>query len=218
MAEDLDQLLDEVEDRFCRLSKRDCPDGFRTQGEKNNNPSEAPETAKAASSVKRAWISKNSTKHDNEEEDLDEIINDIISENNFAKNHVKCISKSSSLTAETNVTSSHAHDKRCCPVYLGGSTAPCGIGTNISQKTCDRLRCTACDFRVLHHDDYQWDTSCDYLFFRNNMPEFSKLRTKMVKKKGTRAYACQCSWRSIDELTDLSTDRQLRWVCSKHAE
>ncbi|XP_048364191.1 cilia- and flagella-associated protein 418 isoform X2 [Sphaerodactylus townsendi] len=134
MAEDLDQLLDEVEDRFCRLSKRDCPDGFRTQGEKNNNPSEAPETAKAASSVKRAWISKNSTKHDNEEEDLDEIINDIISENNFAKNHVKCISKSSSLTAETNVTSSHAHDKRCCPVYLGGSTAPCGIGTNISQK------------------------------------------------------------------------------------
>uniref|UniRef100_A0A8D0HLL5 Cilia- and flagella-associated protein 418 n=1 Tax=Sphenodon punctatus TaxID=8508 RepID=A0A8D0HLL5_SPHPU len=99
----------------------------------------------------------------------------------------------------------------CCPVYLGGSSTPHGIGTNISQRTCDQLRCTACDFRVLHYDDYLWDKSCDYLFFRNNMPELSKLRVKMMKKEGTRAYACQCTWRSVDELTDLSTDRQLRW-------
>ncbi|XP_023557158.1 protein C8orf37 homolog isoform X2 [Octodon degus] len=51
---------------------------------------------------------------------------------------------------------------------------------------------------------------------RNNMPEFHKLRTKLVKKKGTRAYACQCSWRSIEELTDLQAEHQLRWVCGKH--
>ncbi|XP_064248309.1 cilia- and flagella-associated protein 418 isoform X2 [Passer domesticus] len=53
---------------------------------------------------------------------------------------------------------------------------------------------------------------------RNNMPELSKLRAKMIKKKGARAYACQCSWRSIDELTDLQTEQQLRWVCGKHGE
>ncbi|KAK2095503.1 hypothetical protein P7K49_026919 [Saguinus oedipus] len=35
---------------------------------------------------------------------------------------------------------------------------------------------------------------------------------KLIKKKGTRAYACQCSWRTIEELTDLQTDRQLRWT------
>lgn len=57
-----------------------------------------------------------------------------------------------------------------------------------------------------------------HLIGRNNMPELSKLRAKMIKKKGARAYACQCSWRSIDELTDLQTDQQLRWVCGKHAE
>ncbi|KAM6171181.1 cilia- and flagella-associated protein 418 isoform 3-T3 [Erethizon dorsatum] len=51
---------------------------------------------------------------------------------------------------------------------------------------------------------------------RNNMPEFHKLKTKLVKKKGTRAYACQCSWRSVEELTDLQTDHQLHWVCGKH--
>ncbi|KFO86038.1 Protein C8orf37, partial [Buceros rhinoceros silvestris] len=104
----------------------------------------------------------------------------------------------------------------CCPVYLGGSASPYGVGTNISKRTCDQLRCTACDFHVSHFNDYIWDQSCDYLFFRNNMPELSKLRAKMIKKKGARAYACQCSWRSIDELTDLQTDQQLRWVCGKH--
>ncbi|KAL8181891.1 UNVERIFIED_CONTAM: hypothetical protein K2H54_033882 [Gekko kuhli] len=218
MADDLDELLDEVENKFCRQSKPDCSGGVRTPGGTKNRPRENEEAAKGASSGERARVSKVSTKHSNEEEDLDDIIKDIINEKTFAKNPVKCISKCSTLPAETNITSTHAQGKRCCPVYLGGSTAPYGIGTNISQKTCDRLRCTACDFCVLHCDDYQWDKSCDYLFFRNNMPEFSKLRTKMVKKKGARAYACQCSWRSIDELTDLSVDRELRWVCSKHAE
>lgn len=57
-----------------------------------------------------------------------------------------------------------------------------------------------------------------HFFGRNNMPELSKLRAKMIKKKGARAYACQCSWRSIDELTDLQTEQQLRWVCGKHGE
>ncbi|XP_077207967.1 cilia- and flagella-associated protein 418 [Paroedura picta] len=218
MADDLDELLDEVESKFCRLSKPGCPDGVRTQGETKNRPREEEEPTKAASSGERARFSKISTKHSNEEEDLDEIIKDIMDGKNFVQSPVKCISKCPTLAAETNIASTQAQGKRCCPVYLGGSTAPYGIGTNISQRTCDRLRCTACDFRVLHSDDYQWDKSCDYLFFRNNMPEFSKLRTKMVKKKGTRAYACQCNWRSIDELTDLSMDRQLHWVCSKHTE
>ncbi|XP_055287858.1 cilia- and flagella-associated protein 418 isoform X5 [Moschus berezovskii] len=106
--------------------------------------------------------------------------------------------------------------KSCSPVYIGGSTVPCGIGTNTSQRACDHLRCIACDFWVESYDDYRWDKSCDYLFFRNNMPEFHKLKTKLVKKTGTRAYACQCSWRTVEELTDLQTDHQLRWVCGKH--
>ncbi|XP_063155585.1 cilia- and flagella-associated protein 418 isoform X1 [Candoia aspera] len=165
----------------------------------------------------RCWtrFTKILTKGANEEEDIDEIIKDI-DENTYARNFTKQTPGSLSSASENNNTATQTHGKKCCPVYLGGSTAPYGIGTNISQRTCDQLRCTACDFRVLHYNDYQWDKSCDYLFFRNNMPEFSKLKTKMLMKKGSRAYACQCTWRSIDELTDLTMDRQLRWVCSKH--
>ncbi|XP_060631614.2 cilia- and flagella-associated protein 418 [Anolis sagrei] len=220
MADDLDELLDEVESKFCRLSRRDGADRNGAKGREKGRFREEEggeggrEGVEAAAGGETARFSKDAS----EEEDLDDIIKDIIDEKSSAQSLVKQTSKSSSPASENNITTVHAHGKRCCPVYLGGSTAPIGIGTSISQRTCDRLRCTACDFRVSHYDDYQWDKSCDYLFFRNNMPEFSKLRAKMLKKKGSRAYACQCAWRSIDGLTDLSTDRQLRWVCSKHVQ
>uniref|UniRef100_M3XIP9 Cilia- and flagella-associated protein 418 n=1 Tax=Latimeria chalumnae TaxID=7897 RepID=M3XIP9_LATCH len=107
---------------------------------------------------------------------------------------------------------------RCYPVYLGGTSVPLGVGTNNSKRACDQLRCTACDFRVATFDEYEWDKSCDYLFFRNNMPNFNKLKGKMNRRIGTRAYACQCNWRSIKELTALGTNQELRWVCGKHTE
>ncbi|XP_062987038.1 cilia- and flagella-associated protein 418 [Elgaria multicarinata webbii] len=226
MADDLDALLDEVENKFCRLSRRDCTERAQAQGRKRNRFREEEEEAEAeaVAAGERARFSKVLTKGASEEEDIDDIIKDIIDENNYAKNPGKTealwkqTSQLPSPASENNIPSIQAHGKRCCPVYLGGSSTPYGIGTNISQRTCDQLRCTACDFRVSHYNDYQWDKSCDYLFFRNNMPEFSKLKTKMLTKRGSRAYACQCSWRSIDELTDLAMDRQLRWVCSKHIE
>ncbi|XP_028592290.1 cilia- and flagella-associated protein 418 isoform X2 [Podarcis muralis] len=199
MADDLDELLDEVENKFCRLSRRDCSERGRPgQGRKRNRFREEEEEAEAeaAAAGERARFSKVLTKGASEEEDIDDIIKDIIDENSYAKNLVKHKSKSPSPASENRTTSIQAHGKR----------------------TCDQLRCTACDFRVLQYDDFQWDQSCDYLFFRNNMPEFRKLRTKMQTKKGSRAYACQCTWKSIDELTDLTVDRQLRWVCSKHVE
>ncbi|XP_016152315.1 PREDICTED: protein C8orf37 homolog isoform X1 [Ficedula albicollis] len=148
------------------------------------------------------------------EEDLDDIIDEICNDSSFTKTPPKLKSNSASLTPERNGVVVQAHGKRCCPVYLGGSLSPSGIGTNISKRTCDQLRCTACDFRVSLFNDYVWDQSCDYLFFRNNMPELSKLRAKMIKKKGARAYACQCSWRSIEELTDLQTQPRLRCLAS----
>ncbi|XP_044280388.1 protein C8orf37 homolog [Varanus komodoensis] len=220
MADDLDALLDEVENKFCRLSRRDCTERAHAHGNKKQRFREEEEEAeaKAAAAEERARFSKVLTKGASEEEDIDDIIKDIIDENSCAKNLGKQTSKPSSPPSENNITSIQVQGKRCCPVYLGGSNTPYGIGTNFSQRACNQLRCTSCDFRVSHYNDYQWDKSCDYLFFRNNMPEFSKLKTKMLVKKGSRAYACQCTWRSIEELTDLTTDRQLRWVCSKHTE
>lgn len=53
-------------------------------------------------------------------------------------------------------------------------------------------------------------------FFRNNMPDYNKLKAKLRRRKGVRAYACQCSWHSALSLSDLREQQQLKWVCGKH--
>ncbi|ETE71190.1 hypothetical protein L345_03008, partial [Ophiophagus hannah] len=161
MADDLDTLLDEVENKFCRLSRRVCSERLRaSQGRKRDRILEKEEEAEAeaAAAGERARFTKILTKGSSEEEDIDEIIKDI-DESTYIR----------------NFTTPNFNSGRCCPVYLGGSTAPYGIGTNISQRTCDQLRCTACDFRVLHYNDYQWDKSCDYLFFSSDVEFFPQI-------------------------------------------
>ncbi|XP_056378416.1 cilia- and flagella-associated protein 418 isoform X2 [Hyla sarda] len=146
-----------------------------------------------------------------DDEDVDDLIEDILDVRFYEENKHKAKS-----TEHQSCKSSTQHpSKKCCPVYLGGSGIPFGIGTSISERACDQLRCTTCDFNIVMFDDYKWEASCDYLFFRNSMPEHSKLQTKMVRKKGARAYACQCSWRSIQQITDLSSEPQLRFTKRK---
>ncbi|XP_062935870.1 cilia- and flagella-associated protein 418 isoform X3 [Cynocephalus volans] len=185
MAEDLDELLDEVESKFCRLGPlrlglvegpKGCGGGTHSS---DRNQAEAKQNLRSTEAFKK-------------EDDLDSLINEIFEEPNFDKKPFKLKPKSS------------------------GNTSVRASIQGLSKRACDHLRCIACDFLVVSYDDYMWDKSCDYLFFRNNMPEFHKLKTKLIKKKGTRAYACQCSWRTIEELTDLQTDHHLRWVCGKH--
>ncbi|XP_067950945.1 cilia- and flagella-associated protein 418-like [Watersipora subatra] len=106
--------------------------------------------------------------------------------------------------------------QRCFTIYLGGSAHSEGITTTASQRACDRLRCTDCDFKVSVYKDFKWDPSTDYLFLRNNMPDFSRLRAKLIPRTGYKAYACQCQWRNIDKLTELSQSKDLKWVCGKH--
>ncbi|KAM6214739.1 cilia- and flagella-associated protein 418 isoform 1-T1 [Rhynchocyon petersi] len=206
MAEDLDELLDEVESKFCspdplRVAMVQQPKGCGGSHSSDRTRTEAKENLRLTDTFQKP-------------DDLDSLINEIFEEPNFDKKPFKLKSKS---PGNTSVRASiQGLSKSCSPVYLGGSTAPCGLGTNTSQRTCDHLRCIACDFSVVSYDDYMWDKSCDYLFFRNNMPEFRKLQSKLIKKNGARAYACQCSWRTVEDLTDLQTDAQLRWVCGKH--
>lgn len=54
------------------------------------------------------------------------------------------------------------------------------------------------------------------LNIRNNTPDRQKLGAKLNRRRGVRAYACQCSWVSVLEATDLRGQPQLTWVCSKH--
>ncbi|XP_072590383.1 cilia- and flagella-associated protein 418 isoform X1 [Vulpes vulpes] len=157
MAEGLDELLDEVESKFCRPGPlrrgaagrpRGCGGGVLGT---ERDRAAAEETLRSAETFEK-------------EDDLDSLINEIFEEPNLDKKPVKLKSKSSCNPSVRASTQSLG--KSCSPVYLGGSTAPCGIGTNTSQRACDRLRCVACDFRVVSYDDYMWDQSCDYLFFR----------------------------------------------------
>lgn len=65
-------------------------------------------------------------------------------------------------------------DNKCYPVLLGGSDVGMGHCHSSVQRACNTLRCTSCDFRVIWFNDYCWHSSCDYLFFRNNVPEYDK--------------------------------------------
>ncbi|KAK1331929.1 hypothetical protein QTO34_007605 [Cnephaeus nilssonii] len=188
MAKDLDELLDEVESKFCRpdplrLGRAERPKGYGGGIlSHDRNRAEAEEKLRSTERFKK-------------EDDLDSLINEIFEDPNFDKKSFKLKSKSSGNTSVR--ASIQGLGKSCSPVYLGGSTTPCGIGTATSQRSCDHLRCTACDFWVEQH------------------ARIPQIKNKVGKEERSRAYACQCSWRTIGELTDLQTDHQLRWASTK---
>jgi len=105
-------------------------------------------------------------------------------------------------------------DLKCSRIFLGGSNSIAGHYSGKSNRSCDSLRCTSCDFRVLQFEDVAWSKDTDYLFLRNNMPDYNRLKNNLIRCRGTRAYACQCSWKSIPQNVLKPSD--LKWVCGKH--
>ncbi|XP_028985334.1 cilia- and flagella-associated protein 418 [Betta splendens] len=203
--DDLDELLDDIEKRFCH----DVCVVSSSSGDSN----------KAGKSVKdKDGHSKSRTTTTNADltlssvtKDIDALLEELL-EDDFAH----------SMELKTKQVErkplSQSGGRKCCPVFVGGSFVTNGVGTSASKRSCDRLRCTSCDFQVLSFDDCEWDPSSDYLFFRNNVPDRQKLRAKLNKRRGSRAYACQCAWFSSSEPTDLRAQHQLRWVCGKHQD
>ncbi|CAG7785073.1 unnamed protein product [Allacma fusca] len=110
-----------------------------------------------------------------------------------------------------------SRELKCFPVYLSGSYEVMGHSEVGFERPCDKLKCVRCDFDIVYFDNFEWEASTDYLFLRNNMPDFEKLAAKLHKMKGTRAYACQCQHLSIEKLTNVNAVPQLRWVCGKHS-
>eukprot|EP00741_Cyanophora_paradoxa_P021671 tig00000241_g20917.t1 len=107
--------------------------------------------------------------------------------------------------------------KRCFPVCIGGTSMEKGLTTSLlDQKTCSNLRCTKCDWRVSSFEGV-WHQRCDYMFFRNNMPDYEKLRVNLIPKPGHLAYSCQCTWRSVSSAEQLDPYGEVRWVCGGHA-
>mmetsp|Transcript_13392 Transcript_13392/g.45393 ORF Transcript_13392/g.45393 Transcript_13392/m.45393 type:complete len:197 (+) Transcript_13392:98-688(+) len=62
------------------------------------------------------------------------------------------------------------------------------------------LRCTKCDFRVYAFRDRRWSPAVDYLFLRNYMPEAARVQECLEVDPDSRAYACQCTWDTVEEL------------------
>ncbi|XP_035020107.2 cilia- and flagella-associated protein 418 [Hippoglossus stenolepis] len=205
--EDLDDLLDEVEKKFCRNVSVASSARARDTSEAGG--------ARRLSAIKPVAQRSSIT------EDIDALLQELV-EDEHGDFHQ---SKREKLPKEARVEPkppSQSGGRKCCPVFVGGSSVTNGVGTATSKRSCDQLRCISCDFRVLMFDDCEWDSSCDYLFLRNNVPDRQKLRAKLKKRRGFRAYACQCSWfsssSSSSEPTDLGVHPQLRWVCGKHQD
>ncbi|KAI1885504.1 hypothetical protein AGOR_G00204370 [Albula goreensis] len=210
MADDLDELLDEVESKFCRNVSVTSASSSSCQEDGNYlSP-----TIRKAEGKSGTHGSPNREPCKNlDAEDIDALLEDILDDDDDDSFNIDMpkTTKSECKNALPQLTS-----RRCCPTFLGGSSIPSGVGTSTSQRACNQLRCTSCDFRVMSFDDHEWDPSCDYLFFRNTMPDRQKLQAKLRRKRSARAYTCQCTWRSVVHLTDLRDHPQLKWVCGKH--
>ena len=84
------------------------------------------------------------------------------------------------------------------------------------SRCCNHLLCLSCNIDVVMFDNLAWMDEVDYLFLRNNIPDFGKLRTRMRNDRGTRAYACHCQWRSVRDVEEVTRRGRVSWVCKRH--
>ena len=152
------------------------------------------------------------------DEDLDDLLDEItVSEkvNETVKGHQQVIKPKVDTAAK---------GQKCQPIFVGGSMTSRGHGTRVNPKCCDRLLCLACDFKVVTFDEFTWLPRTDYLFLRNNVPEFARLKSNLKSSPGSRAYACQCRWLNARKYTEINphgtgagTDAgPPKWICTKH--
>mmetsp|Transcript_56278 Transcript_56278/g.163181 ORF Transcript_56278/g.163181 Transcript_56278/m.163181 type:complete len:261 (+) Transcript_56278:82-864(+) len=79
------------------------------------------------------------------------------------------------------------------------------------------FHCMGCDLQVMRAHDFAWEDGVEYLFLRNNYPEFQKLKAQLKQRGGFYAYCCQCSSRSALMSTDLADVADgLRWRVVAH--
>ena len=76
--------------------------------------------------------------------------------------------------------------------------SPSASSSSTSDEHATTSRCSKCDLRVLRFVDKQWAADADYMFFRNFMPNVSKLQAKLRPADGKCAFSCQCKWVTKD--------------------
>lgn len=90
--------------------------------------------------------------------------------------------------------------------------------SSLRPASCNRLRCSKCDKKIVRFaDDVKWAEHVDYIFVRNFNTNLGKLREGTVKAQGWAAYACQCSWVSVNQQAKTeSLPNCPRWHCGGH--
>ena len=67
---------------------------------------------------------------------------------------------------------------------------------------------------------YTWNIGpfVDYMFFRNNTPNESKLSAQLTRSAAQCAYCCQCSWTATaeDRTLNQGVSGDPQWVCAGH--
>ena len=105
----------------------------------------------------------------------------------------------------------HNLPKKCTAVYVGSNDL------SIGKTSCPNIRCMKCDCGVKSFEDYEWAGEIEYLFLRNNYPDFERLQPKLKSVKGSIAYACQCNSVSTQSQRPVkSVKSSLKWFCGSH--
>eukprot|EP00049_Salpingoeca_infusionum_P005123 m.88513 g.88513 ORF g.88513 m.88513 type:complete len:255 (+) comp12864_c0_seq2:92-856(+) len=209
----LDELLDEAEGLFGDDTEAAATKSPSSQT-KPNVISPTPETQKSSSS---------SSKHVAKQPDAE--MDSLLAELSSLADTPSSLSSSRPSTSTQKIDRAQSPAQRsrtssqptkCRQLILAGTSVPRRIGLTQSPGVCSTLRCTDCDHIVCCFDDYVWSDASDYLFFRNNCPDFDKLKVNLIPKKGFRAFACQCQWASYEDVTPIVFGCPRKWVCGKH--
>lgn len=235
MRSELDDLLDEVNGYFDPNAQKSKPSGTSNINTKpqqgyTGSTQGAKGTANASgynkdfdeifSSPTKYSPTKNVGGRDNDYQEnkkkKDDSLDDLIRETEKLTTDVKDTkqtppwSNKETSSLPTGQTSSGSKSQKCFVSYLGPSTG------DKFNAPCERLRCMQCDFIVKRFENCKWDDSSDYYFFRNYIGNTNELNKKLEKQSGSAAYACQCSWKNVNELQEVSKFKDVKWVCAGH--
>ena len=114
----------------------------------------------------------------------------------------------------------HILSSRCSRVVLAGAAVPRGRKTSsFASCACNTLRCLQCNFKVHCFSGCAWDSTVDYMFLRNTVPNETKLAARLVRDSDSCAYCCQCSYASESgerELALQGARGDPQWICAGH--
>ena len=108
--------------------------------------------------------------------------------------------------------------QKCFPIFIGGADLLEGqTNGRFKPMSCEVLRCSACDKRVVRFsDNVKWADHVDYMFVRNFNTSVHRLREGVIPAPGYSCYACQCQWLSLNETKPITDFPHLRWHCRGH--